>query len=161
MDRSADNHFATTELDEIKALEVASIAADDAVLLLWTTSPMLRHALEVMRTWGFAYKSNFVWVKDRNGTGYWNRNQHELLLVGMRGEIPAPAPGEQRESAIHAPVKAHSAKPANFYELIESYFPNLPKIELFARIHRDGWDASGHEAPLSDAQERPSEESPT
>jgi N6-adenosine-specific RNA methylase IME4 len=151
MDRAADNHYPTSSLEEIKATDVASIAADDCVLLLWSTVPMMPQALEVMTAWGFEYKTNFVWVKDRAGTGYWNRNQHELLLVGTRGNIPAPAPGEQRESVIHAPVGAHSEKPALFYELIESYFPNLPKMELFARGRRDGWDAWGLEAPASAA----------
>jgi N6-adenosine-specific RNA methylase IME4 len=151
MDRAADNHYATSSLEEIKAVDVASIAADDCVVLLWSTVPMMSRALEVMAAWGFAYKTNFVWVKDRSGTGYWNRNQHELLLVGTRGNIPAPAPGEQWESVIHAPVGAHSEKPAAFYELIESYFPNLPKMELFARSRRQGWHAWGLEAPASAA----------
>jgi N6-adenosine-specific RNA methylase IME4 len=153
LDRAADNHFPTTELAEIKALDVASIAADDAVLFLWATAPMLPHALKVMNAWGFAYKSHFVWVKDRSGTGYWNRCQHELLLVGTRGKPPAPAQGEQWGSAIRASVGEHSEKPEDFYRLIESYFPNLPKIELFARTRRHGWDAWGHEAPGRDCCE--------
>ena len=85
-----------------------------------------------MAAWGFAYKSCFTWVKDRAGTGYWSRNKHEILLVDQ-GRIPAPAPGKQWPSAIEAAVGRHSEKPAVFYDLIESYFPNLPKIELFAR----------------------------
>ena len=68
----------------IKALDVASIAADDCVLFLWATAPMLPQALEVMAAWGFEYRTNFVWAKDRAGTGYWSRNQHELLLVGVK-----------------------------------------------------------------------------
>lgn len=139
-------------LDEIKALDVASIAADDSVLLMWATVPMLPHALEVMAAWGFAYKSHVVWVKDRFGTGYWFRNQHELLLVGTRGNPPAPAPGTQWQSVIEAPVREHSRKPDEVYELIEAYFPNLPKIELFARHARPGWDRWGAEAPANAAE---------
>jgi N6-adenosine-specific RNA methylase IME4 len=87
-----------------------------------------------MGAWGFDYKSQFIWVKDRSGTGYWNRNKHELLLVGVRGDnIPAPAMGDQAESVIEAPVAQHSAKPECFLELIEAYFPTLPKIELNRR----------------------------
>ena len=83
--------------------------------------------------WGFEYRTNFVWAKDRAGTGYWARNKHELLLVGTRGTIPAPAPGTQWESLIEAPVGEHSAKPEAFAEMIERLYPTLPKIELFAR----------------------------
>lgn len=150
MDRAADNHYPTSELSDIAARDVSSIAADDCVLFLWATAPMLPHALEVMRAWGFGYRSHSVWAKDRLGTGYWFRNKHELLLVGARGNVPAPAPGTQWASLIEAPVAEHSAKPDTFLELIEGYFPSLPKIELNRRgAPRDGWDAWGFEAEAS------------
>jgi N6-adenosine-specific RNA methylase IME4 len=104
-----------------------------------------------MDAWGFTYKSNFAWMKDRAGTGYWNRNQHELLLVGTRGNVPAPAPGTQWSSVITAPRGRHSEKPERAYELIEHHFPNLPKIELNARCGRPGWDSWGLEAPSGSA----------
>jgi N6-adenosine-specific RNA methylase IME4 len=147
LDRAADNHYPTSELAEIAERDVESIATDDCVLFLWATVPMLEAALFVMARWGFAYKSHFVWIKDRIGTGYWNRNQHELLLVGTRGAVPAPAPGTQYSSVIEATLGAHSEKPIAAYELIESYFPNMRKIELNARAARPGWDAWGLEAP--------------
>jgi N6-adenosine-specific RNA methylase IME4 len=147
MDRAADNHYPTTSLALIKALNVGSIAAKDAVLFLWATAPMLPQALEVMAAWGFTYKSNFVWSKSRAGTGYWNRNKHEHLLIGTRGAIPAPAMGTQWASLVEAPTGKHSAKPERFLELIEEYFPNLPKIELNRRGQpREGWSAWGNEA---------------
>lgn len=149
MDRSADNHYPTSGTDEICARPVADIVADDCVLFLWATVPMLPDALRVMSAWGFEYKSHCIWAKDRIGTGYWFRNQHELLLVGTKGNVPAPAMGTQIESLVDAPVGKHSEKPVNFYELIEGYFPNLPKIELNARAARPGWDAWGYEAPAS------------
>jgi len=115
-------------------------------MFLWGTVPMLPQALQAMTTWGFTYKSHFCWVKDRIGTGYWTRNQHELLLIGRRGNIPAPAPGEQFPSIVEAPVGKHSAKPARFREMIEATFPTLPRIELFARGEaHPGWDAWGNE----------------
>ena len=144
---AAQMHYETSPLAVIKARDVPSIAAADSALFLWATMPMLPQALKVMAAWGFAYKSNFVWVKDKIGTGYWNRNKHELLLVGTRGEIPAPADGHQWASAINAPRGKHSEKPDKAYELIEAYFPNLPKIELNARKRRAGWEAWGFEAP--------------
>jgi N6-adenosine-specific RNA methylase IME4 len=149
MDRAADNHYPTSALEEIKALVVASIAAPDCALFLWATVPMLPQALEVMAAWGFTYKSNFAWAKNRMGTGFWNRNKHELLLIGTPGHVPAPAMGTQAPSLIEAPVGRHSEKPAVFYEIIERHFPTLPKIELHARgaVARPGWDVWGLEAP--------------
>lgn len=147
MDRAADNHYPTSSIQEICERPIADIVADDCVLFLWATVPMLPDALRVMAAWGFEYKSHCIWAKDRIGTGYWFRNQHELLLVGTRGSVPAPAMGTQIESLVDAPVGRHSEKPAKFYELIEGYFPNLPKIELNARAARPGWDAWGYEAP--------------
>lgn len=144
---SAANHYPISTLEEIKRLDVASIAADDAVLFLWATVPMLPEALEVMKTWGFSYVSNICWNKDRPGTGYWVRNEHEHLLIGKRGKIPAPAAGDQPRSVIRAKVRRHSQKPDESYLIIEAMFPHLPKIELNARTRRDGWVAWGLEAP--------------
>jgi N6-adenosine-specific RNA methylase IME4 len=146
-DRSASNHYPTSSLEVIKARPVLDIAADDCVLFLWATVPMLPQALEVMAGWGFAYRSSAVWVKPNAGTGYWFRNRHELLLVGARGNIPCPAQGEQWASVIEAPTGRHSEKPDAVYELIEAYFPTLPKIELNARTARPGWDRWGNESP--------------
>ena len=150
MDRAAENHYPTSPLADIKTLDVRSIVAADCVLFLWATVPMLPQALEVMKAWGFEYKSHAIWAKDRVGTGYWFRNQHELLLVGTRGHVPAPAMGTQWPTLIHALVRRHSEKPEVFREMIESYFPTLPKIELHARgpIARPGWDAWGPEAVM-------------
>ncbi len=108
---------------------------------------MLPQALEVMAARGFDYKSHVIWRKDKRGTGYWFTNWHELLLVGTRGDIPAPAEGDQWASVIEAPRGRHSEKPEIFYRLIEAYFPSLPKIELNARTRREGWDRWGLEAP--------------
>lgn len=153
MDRAADNHYPTSATDDICARPVADIAADDAALFLWATVPMMPDALRVMAAWGFRYVSHAVWIKDQLGTGYWFRNKHELLLVGTKGNIPAPAMGMQLPSAFTSPRGDHSAKPNAAYEMIERYFPNLPKIELNARRTRPGWDAWGNEAPASEAAE--------
>ena len=146
-DRSAENHYPCSPTEIICARDVASICAPDCVLFLWATVPMLPDALRVMAAWGFTYKSGFAWFKNKIGTGYWSRNQHEHLLVGTKGNIPAPAMGEQWSSAMHAPVGRHSEKPEASFELIEDYFPNIPKIELNARQARPGWDRWGLEAP--------------
>lgn len=146
MDRAADNHYPTSATEIIAAREVASIAADDCVLFLWATVPMLPAALQVMQAWGFEYKSHVTWDKIHIGTGYWFRNRHEMLLVGTRGDVPAPAMGSQFPSVIAIGRSDHSKKPDQFLELIENYFPTLPKIELNRRgPARPGWDAWGNE----------------
>ena len=156
---TADNHYSTSALDVIKSRDVPSIAADDCVLFLWATQPMLDQALEVMEAWGFKFVSHGFWRKTgktnqpRSGTGHWLINHHETLLIGTRGNIPCPAHGTQWPSVIKAPRGRHSEKPDVFYELIESYFPNLPKIELNARKARPGWHRWGAEAPLDEAAE--------
>ena len=143
MDRAADNHYPTMDSEAIMRLGVP--AANDCVLFLWATAPMLIEAIYTMWAWGFAYKSNMVWVKDKIGTGYWTRNQHELLLIGTRGKIPAPAPGSQWPSVIEWPRLRHSAKPTMVRTMIENWYPTVPKIELFARERADGWAAWGQE----------------
>ena len=154
MDRAADNHYPTSCAEVIAARDVPSIAADDCVLFLWATAPMLPHALVVMAAWGFCYRSHVAWVKDKIGTGYWFRNAHELLLVGARGHPPAPAMGTQWASVIKAPVGQHSEKPEDVLRMIEEYFPTLSKIELNRRgPARQGWETWGNEAlPPHDPQ---------
>jgi ParB/RepB/Spo0J family partition protein len=91
MDRAAANHYPTSILPVIAARDVPSISAKDCVLFLWATGPMNPHALVVMAAWGFDYKAQYIWGKDKFGTGFWNREKHELLLIGTRGQVPCPA----------------------------------------------------------------------
>jgi len=133
------------ELEAICALPVAEIATDNAILFLWATSPKLAEALRVVEAWGFTYRSSAVWVKSQLGMGYYFRQQHELLLVATRGDMPAPAPDARPRSVYESPREAHSAKPVAFYEFIERMYPNLPRIELFARGTREGWVGWGNE----------------
>ncbi|MCY3631680.1 MAG: MT-A70 family methyltransferase [bacterium] len=152
-------HYPLMADAEIEALPVSGLAAPDAVLWLWATAPKLPEALRVMAAWGFAYRSSAVWLKQteagglHTGTGYWFRGQHELLLVGRRGAFPAPHFGSAPLSVIEAARGAHSAKPAAVYAIIERLWPDLPKIELFARTPRTGWQTWGHEAPPAGAMQ--------
>jgi len=149
MDRSAENHYPCMLLDDIMALGVPRIAAPDSACFMWATSPMMVEALNVLAAWGFRYVSQMVWTKDRIGTGYWFRSQHEILLVGTRGRFVAPAMGTQLPSVLNAPVGRHSKKPDAVAEWIERTWPSLPKIELFRRgAAREGfhWRAWGNEA---------------
>jgi N6-adenosine-specific RNA methylase IME4 len=113
---------------------------------MWVTSPFLDVAMDVMRFRGFTYKTTIIWDKVVVGTGYWFRNRHEQMLVGTRGNVPAPAPGTQWPSVIVERKRGHSVKPEQSYQMIEQYFPNVPKIELNCRGKpRPGWDAWGNE----------------
>jgi N6-adenosine-specific RNA methylase IME4 len=145
VERAAGNYYPTMSLDEICALPVLSLAAPDAILFMWTTAPHLQESFQVLAAWGFEYKTNSVWVKDKIGLGYFVRNQHELLLVATRGDMPSPSPANRPPSVISAPRREHSRKPDEAYALIEAMYPALPKLELFARQRRPGWDVWGNE----------------
>jgi N6-adenosine-specific RNA methylase IME4 len=143
------HHYPVMKDAEIAALPVADLAADDCVLLLWTTAPQLAVALEVLKAWDFKYKSGLVWDKEIAGLGFWARGQHEHLLIATRGNPPLPPQEATPRSVIRERRREHSRKPDEAYALIERMYPDLPKIELFARHARPGWDAWGNEAPAS------------
>jgi len=145
--REIENQYPTMTLDEICALPVGKIATDDAILFLWATSPKLAEAMRVIEEWGFTYRTNAVWDKERIGMGYYYRQQHELLLVATRGDIPAPAPAARPSSVIRVRRdEKHSAKPEIVYEQIEAMYPRLPKLEMFCRTPRAGWGVWGNQA---------------
>ena len=146
-DRAIENHYPTMPLAELEVLPVADLAAEDCLLWLWTTSPKLREAMRLIEAWGFEYKTSLVWVKDKIGMGYYARQQHELLLVAKRGNPPAPAPEDRPPSVISAPRTAHSAKPEEVYSILERLYPEVAKVELFARSRRPGWAAWGNQVP--------------
>jgi N6-adenosine-specific RNA methylase IME4/ParB-like chromosome segregation protein Spo0J len=138
-----ENHYPTLPLEVIKALAVPT--ADDAVLFLWVTCGLLPEGLDVMKAWGFRYRSQLVWVKPSPGLGHFVRYQHELLLVGLRGGFAAPEPELRPASVFAAKRGRHSEKPSETYELIERMYPQASKLELFARKARPGWAAFGNE----------------
>jgi N6-adenosine-specific RNA methylase IME4 len=153
--RAASNHYAVMDLADIQSLPVANyLAARDAALYLWTTAPFLEKAFTVIAAWGFKYSTGLVWTKDKRGTGYWCRSQHEHLLIGRRGRFRAPKPADRPSSVIQAPRREHSRKPDEVYQIIERAYPGLSKIELFARHARPGWAAWGDEAPVGTAPAR-------
>jgi N6-adenosine-specific RNA methylase IME4 len=158
MDRHAANHYETAENahtpEEIveRTKERFTVAADDCVLFMWVPIPFLAIGIDVLRLRRFEYKSSIAWGKDKAGTGFWVLEKHEYLLIGVKGNIPCPAPGEQWESLQISARGRHSEKPIWAYELIEQYFPNLPKIELNARSGRKGWVSWGNEAPKEAAE---------
>lgn len=175
MDRAPENHYPTSSLEELQRRRVADIAASDSVLFLWATVPMLAEAFCVLDAWGFAsftrysstgflapvkhsarYVSSAAWIKYHPGTGiglgHWFRVDHEILLVATRGDPPAPTHGEQLRSVIDEPAsRVHSEKPELVAEMIDRFWPTLPKIELNRRgAARPGWEAWGNEAEAAE-----------
>ena len=147
-----ENHYPTLPLAEIKALAVP--AAEDALLFLWAVNCLLPQALEVMEAWGFSYVTNLVWVKPSIGLGRWVRNRHELLLLGRKGALPAPELEDLPDSVIEAARRRHSEKPACVREAIERMYPDVSKVELFARgAVPPGWFFWGNEAEGSGPSE--------
>jgi len=144
--RRIENQYPTMNIDEICALHVQSISADDAILFLWVTTPMLEKGFRVLNAWGFEYRTSMVWVKPSIGMGQWVRQRHELLLIGVKGNIPTPRDGDKPDSVIEAPRLEHSKKPEIVYEIIEKMYPELPKVELFSRNKRNGWETWGYES---------------
>lgn len=146
-DRSAENHYPVMTMQQLLDLKIDDIAAADAILFLWTTTPMLAQAIDCIDHWGFTYRSALVWDKQRLGTGYWFRDQTEHLLVAARGEVVAPAAGSQLASLWSEARGKHSVKPTGIRDWIATTWPSVPKVELFARSAAEGWDTWGAEAP--------------
>lgn len=147
------SRYGTMSLDEICGLPVMSAAADVAHLYLWVPNALLPDGLEVMRRWGFQYKSNLVWHKvrkdggsDGRGVGFYFRNVTELLLFGVRGKgARTLQPGRTQVNLLATRKREHSRKPDEFYELIESC-SHGPFLEMFARGTRSGWSTWGNQA---------------
>lgn len=140
-----ENHYPTMDLEAICDLPVSESALDDCVLFLWTTSPKLEESFAVINAWGFNYRTCAIWDKGWIGPGYYFRQRHELLLVATRGSIPVPAPSSRPDSIFLEKRTAHSKKPEIAYQLIESMYPDLPKLELFSRTAREGWTVWGNQ----------------
>jgi N6-adenosine-specific RNA methylase IME4 len=137
---AALEHYPTMSLDDLCALPIGDCSTDDAILFMWTTAPMLREAFAVLDAWGFTYKTGMVWDKERQGMGYYVRNQHEELLIATRGDMSTPDPANKPISVIRSPRGKHSAKPHVVYDHIERMYPDLRKREFFGRYWRPGWE---------------------
>ena len=156
------SRYSTMTLEDIKLLPVESIAADTAHLYLWIPNALLSQGLDVMRHWGFEYKTNIIWYKvrkdggpDRRGVGFYFRNVTEIILFGTRGKNARTLElGRSQENIIRSQKREHSRKPDEQYALIEGCSPG-PFVELFARTTRDGWVVWGDEA-MDDAADWPS-----
>ena len=135
--------YETMTLDEIKALPVGLLAAEDCHLWLWTTNQFLRAGFECMEDWGFRYLAPVHWIKP-SGVGNWFVHRTQTILFGYKERCRFPD-GRYRKNIIEAGnPREHSTKPCESYEYIEDISPG-PRLELFARRNRVGWDAWGDE----------------
>ena len=150
--RSADNHYPTMQKQDIEELPIDRIAKKDSVLLMWATFPCLEQTLELIKKWGYTYKTcAFTWVKknkksdsDFVGMGYYTRANAEICLLASRGK-PLKRLSRSVRQVIQTPIEEHSKKPAEVRERIVELFGDVEKIELFARQYAVGWDCWGNE----------------
>lgn len=142
---AAVSHYDTMHIDDIKNMDVKSIVDDkESLLFLWSSSPHLPQALDVMDAWGFSWATvAFVWDKQRVNPGFYTMSQVELCLVGKMGKIPQPRGARNVRQFISEMRGEHSSKPIEVRERIEQMFPAQRKIELFARNTAPGWDSWG------------------
>ena len=157
--RSAENHYHTMNIDDIRSLPVGEIADDDSVLFLWITFPCLKEGISVMESWGFTYKTcGFNWVKRNKkkdtyfmGLGFWTRSNSEVCLIGTKGHPKRVSKAVPQ--VCDARVMEHSRKPAEIRERIVELCGDVPRIELFARETVKGWDCLGDEIDGEDIRD--------
>jgi len=149
--KAADNHYKCQNLQEIKDLPIEDLADDNCVLFMWVTYPFLQKSFEVIKAWGFTYKTvGFTWVKRNKkanswfwGMGYWTRSNAEICIIATKGSIT------RQSSSVHqiidSPIEQHSKKPDIVRDKIVELVGDIPRIELFARNKTKGWDSWGNE----------------
>jgi N6-adenosine-specific RNA methylase IME4 len=135
--------YPSMSIANICAMQVGSIACDDCILWSWTTNFHMCHAFTVLDAWGFEHRTILTWVKHKMGTGDWLRGQTEHCLMAGRGRPALNLTGQT--TVLHAPARAHSQKPDEFYALVEPLCPAPRYAELFSRQQRPNWDGHGDE----------------
>jgi len=145
------SRYSTMTLEDIRNLPVADVAAAQSHLYLWVPNALILEGLDVMRRWGFTYKTNIVWHKirkdggpDGRGVGFYFRNVTELILFGVRGSLRTGKSGRTQVNFMATRKREHSRKPDELYSIIQacSYGPYL---ELFARHRYPGWECWGNQ----------------
>lgn len=146
--KNAKAQYDCTPIDWIKKLPVEALAADDCLLWLWATNPMLPEAMAVLEAWGFTFKTAGHWVKRTThgklafGTGYILRCAGEPFLIGTRGQ---PKTTRSTRSVIEGPIREHSRKPDEAFTAAELLMPEAKRLELFSRQQRAGWTVWGNQ----------------
>lgn len=146
------SRYDTMDWKDIADLPVADLMADQSHCYLWVPNALVAEGLRVLESWGFTYKTMIIWAKrrkdggpDGRGVGFYYRNVTEPVLFGVRGRLRTSAAGRTQVNMIESRKREHSRKPDELYPIIESCSPG-PRLELFARYPRSGWQAWGNEA---------------
>lgn len=158
--RSPSAHYLTMPIEKICAFPVRDISKKNCALFIWTVWPRLFETEQVIKAWGFKYKTlAWVWVKmtkdssrPATGMGYYTRANTEPCLLAVRGNMPVQA--HDVLSLIMSPRGRHSAKPIEQYAKIERLYPNMDRLEMFARHSQPGWDVFGNQVENSITLER-------
>lgn len=152
--------YPTMTLADIEDLPIAQISLPQSHLYLWVPNALLFEGLEVMKRWGFTYKTNLIWYKirkdggpDGRGVGFYFRNVTEIILFGTRGALRTAQPGRRQVNLISSRKREHSRKPDELYDVIERCSPG-PYLELFARRTRSQWKQWGNEVPAGAVDEK-------
>lgn len=145
---SASFKYPTVKLNDLKKLDIPSIAADNCILFMWTTGPQFANSIELGESWGFEYKTvAFVWDKQVHNPGRYTLSQTEFVLAFKRGKFPTPRGARNIKQLVSVHRGQHSEKPEIVIDGITKMFPEQTKIELFARKNYFGWDNWGLEIP--------------
>lgn len=147
---TANAHYPTMRQEDIENLPIERLAEKDCILFLWATFPKIQEALDCMKAWGFEYKTvGFTWVKKNKrgghffGVGWYTKSNAEVCLIGIKGKAPKVSNGVS--SIVETVREAHSKKPDVVRDKIIEFSGDIPRIELFARQHAEGWDCWGNE----------------
>jgi len=143
----AISHYPTMTVSEMKKLNVKDIADPEGCLLfMWTSSPHLDQAIDLMKAWGFDYATiGFIWDKQRLNPGYYTLSQCEICIIGKLNRIPKPRGARNIQQLVSIKRTRHSQKPGEVRERIVQMFPKQNKLEMFARRKAKGWDSWGNE----------------
>lgn len=156
--RNPNRHYSTMSLERIRKLPVGDLAAGDCALALWVVDPLLDVGIEVLKGWGFQYKTvAFTWAKRTKldtgwhmGTGYYTRANPETCLLGIMGKMSRQSAAVRQ--LVVEPTREHSRKPDRIRDDLVRLFGDVPRCELFARTQRPGWDSWGNQTDLFEAE---------
>ena len=147
---TANSHYKTMKQKDIETLPIHNLASDNCILFLWATFPKIQEALNTIKAWGFEYKTvGFTWVKKNKcgsnffGVGWYTKSNAEVCLIGVKGKPPKIS--NKISSIVESVREEHSKKPSVIRDKIVDFSGDLPRIELFARQHAEGWDCWGNE----------------
>ena len=139
--------YPTMSLDDIKALPISAVSAENSVLFLWTTHAFLPSSFDIMSAWGFRYQRTLTWDKQNGMCLFGFHHRTEFCLFGYRGKIEMYPRRKAIPTCIVAKSERHSAKPSEFYDMVSVF--GSPRLDVFARNERGGWDVFGNEVSSS------------